>query len=100
MAFTLTSLAFKKEGDLIPKKHTCEGPDLSPPLRWTNGPKGTKSFALIADDPDAPVGTWVHWVIFKLPGETTELTEGLTAHESLSNVARQCRNDFRSVGYG
>ena len=99
MAFALTSLAFK-EGDFIPKKHTCEGPDLSPPLRWTNAPKGTKSIALIADDPDAPVGTWVHWVIFNLPGETTELPEGVPAQETLPNGARQGLNDFRRVGYG
>lgn len=99
MAIALTSLAFK-EGDLIPKKHTCEGPDLSPQLRWTNAPKGTKSFALIADDPDAPVGTWVHWVIFNLPGDTTELPEGVPAQETLPNGAKQGLNDFRRVGYG
>jgi len=99
MAIALTSLAFK-EGDLIPKKHTCEGPDLSPQLRWTNAPKGTKSLALIADDPDAPVGTWVHWVIFNLPGETTELPEGVPAQETLPNGARQGLNDFKRVGYG
>ena len=99
MAIALTSLAFK-EGDLIPKKYTCEGPDLSPQLRWTNAPKGTKSFALIADDPDAPVGTWVHWVIFNLPGETTELPEGVPAQETLPNGAKQGLNDFKRVGYG
>src|SRR5881398_3103520 len=99
MAFALTSLAFK-EGDLIPKKHTCEGPDLSPQLRWTNAPQGTKSFALIADDPDAPVGTWVHWVIFNLPADTKELAEGIATSETLANEAKQGINDFRKVGYG
>ncbi len=99
MAFTLTSPAFK-EGDLIPKKFTCEGPDLSPQLRWGDPPKGTKSLALIADDPDAPVGTWVHWVIFNLPGEATELTEGVPTQETLPNGARQGLNDFKRVGYG
>jgi Raf kinase inhibitor-like YbhB/YbcL family protein len=99
MALELTSPAFR-EGDLIPKKHTCEGPDVSPSLRWTNATKGTKSFALIADDPDAPVGTWVHWVIFNLPRETAELPEGVPAQESLSNGARQGFNDFKRVGYG
>ena len=99
MAFTLTSPAFK-EGDLIPKKFTCEGPDVSPQLRWNDPPKGTKSLALISDDPDAPVGTWVHWVIFNLPGETAELLEGVPTQETLPNGARQGLNDFKRVGYG
>ena len=99
MAFTLTSLAFK-EGDLIPKKHTCEGPDLSPQLRWTNAPQGTKSFALIADDPDAPVGNWTHWVLYDLPAGTASLPEDVPKSEELPNGARQGRNDFRRIGYG
>ena len=59
MPFTLTSTAFQ-EGEIIPSKHTCSGQDVSPPLQWSAPPKGTRSFALIMDDPDAPVGTWVH----------------------------------------
>jgi Raf kinase inhibitor-like YbhB/YbcL family protein len=99
MAFELTSPAFK-EGDLIPKKHTCDGPDASPLLRWSNPPTGTRSLALIADDPDAPVGTWVHWVIFNLPADLRELSEGVPAQETLANGARQGLNDFKRVGYG
>src|SRR5712692_2996421 len=60
MAFELKSSAFKA-GEAIPRKHTCDGQDLSPPLAWTDPPPGTKSFALVCDDPDAPAGTWVHW---------------------------------------
>ena len=99
MAFELTSSAFK-EGELIPKKYTCEGPDASPLLRWGNPPQGTRSFALIADDPDAPVGTWVHWVIFNLPADARELPEGVPTQEALPNGARQGLNDFKRVGYG
>ncbi len=99
MAFELTSSAFK-EGELIPKKYTCEGPDASPLLRWGNPPQGTRSFALIADDPDAPVGTWVHWVIFNLPADARELPEGVPAQDTLPNGARQGLNDFKRVGYG
>jgi Raf kinase inhibitor-like YbhB/YbcL family protein len=99
MALALTSPAFK-EGDLIPKKHTCDGPDLSPQLRWASPPKGPRSFALIADDPDAPAGTWVHWVIFNIPADQPELPEGVPAQEVLPNGARQGLNDFKRVGYG
>ena len=62
MAFTLTSTAFT-DGAAIPVKHTCDGVDVSPPLAWSGAPAGTRSFALIADDPDAPAGSWVHWVV-------------------------------------
>jgi Raf kinase inhibitor-like YbhB/YbcL family protein len=99
MAFQLTSQAFK-EGGLIPKQYTCEGADLSPALRWTDPPRGTRSFALIADDPDAPVGTWVHWVLFNLPESQRDLQEGIPPQETLANGARQGLNDFKRVGYG
>ncbi len=95
----LRSSAFQNGGD-IPRKHTCDGTDLSPPLRWENPPAGTKSLALIADDPDAPVGTWVHWVIYDMPTATTELAEGAPVTETLANGAKQGINDFRKVGYG
>ena len=72
---TLTSSAFRA-GAEIPRKYTCDGSDVSPPLRWQNVPAGTQAFALIADDPDAPGGTWVHWVLYDLPPETIELAEG------------------------
>jgi hypothetical protein len=99
MAMQLSSPAFK-EGDLIPKKHTCEGADLSPQLRWSGPFKSARSFALIADDPDAPVGTWVHWVIFNMPTAQHELPEGVPAEETLPNGVRQGLNDFKRVGYG
>ncbi len=95
----LKSSAFQKGGD-IPRKHTCDGADVSPPLRWENPPSGTKSFALIADDPDAPVGTWVHWVLYDLPPDVKELPEGLPASETLSKGGKQGRNDFKKIGYG
>ena len=99
MAINLTSSAFSSEGT-IPQKFTCDGGDLSPALAWTGAPNSTQSFALIADDPDAPVGTWVHWVLYDLPGNTKGLEEGVEKQEQLSNGARQGRNDFRKIGYG
>ncbi|MFN3477424.1 MAG: YbhB/YbcL family Raf kinase inhibitor-like protein [Candidatus Methylomirabilales bacterium] len=99
MAFELRSPAFQPDQS-IPRKYTCDGPDVSVPLRWTDPPPGTKSFALIADDPDAPMGTWVHWVLYDLPAETRELPEGLPSQERLPNGAKQGLNDFRRVGYG
>lgn len=95
----LRSSAFQSNAG-IPQKYTCDGTDLSPPLRWENPPAGTKSFALIADDPDAPVGTWVHWIIYDLPATTQELREGTPVTETLANGAKQGINDFRKAGYG
>jgi Raf kinase inhibitor-like YbhB/YbcL family protein len=95
----LKSSAFQSGAD-IPRKHTCDGTDLSPPLRWENAPAGAKSLALITDDPDAPVGTWVHWVIYDLPAGSKELAEGIATSENLSSGAKQGINDFRKVGYG
>jgi len=94
----LTSPAFQ-EGGAIPRKHTCDADDVSPQLRWANAPSGTKAFALIADDPDAPGGTWVHWVIYDLPADTKDLAQGTAKTETLSNGAKQGVNDFRRVGY-
>ncbi len=99
MNLRITSSAFA-HGDPIPVKHTCDGEDVSPPLKWGDAPEGTKSFALISDDPDAPVGTWVHWVIYDIPAEVTELPEAVPASEQLDNGARQGRNDFKRIGYG
>lgn len=95
----LKSSAFT-EGANIPRKHTCDAEDISPLLRWDNAPAGTKAFVLIADDPDAPVGTWVHWVIYDLPPETKELAEGTAKTETLEHGTKQGMNDFRRVGYG
>jgi len=99
MSFQIASSAFSN-GETIPKKFTCDGPDLSPPLRWKEPPAATQSLALIADDPDAPVGTWVHWVLYNLPANTHELPEGVDKQERLASGATQGRNDFRRIGYG
>jgi Raf kinase inhibitor-like YbhB/YbcL family protein len=98
-AFAIRSTAFTS-GGTIPEKHACDGPDVSPPLSWTEPPAGTKSLALIMDDPDAPVGTWVHWVLYNLPAATRELSEGIPITETLASGARQGTNDFRKIGYG
>jgi len=99
MNLQLTSPAFV-EGKEIPDQYTCQGKDSSPPLRWTAVPTGAKSLALIADDPDAPVGTWTHWVVFDLPPTTTELVEDTPKSQHLPGGAKQGLNDFRRLGYG
>ena len=99
MAFELTSSGFKNNQG-IPKEYTCDGSDISVPLSWKNAPDGTKSVALIADDPDAPRGTWVHWVIYDIPADARELAAGVAHDESLKNGAKQGKNDFGKVGYG
>ncbi len=95
---SIVSPAFKM-GAVIPKKYTGDGPDVSPPLNWEGVPKDAKSLALISDDPDAPVGTWVHWVIFNIPSTETGLPEGVPKQETLPNGAKQGVNDFRKIGY-
>jgi Raf kinase inhibitor-like YbhB/YbcL family protein len=98
MDIEITSTAFN-EGGMIPTKYTCDGPDISPPLAWSSVPENTMSIALICDDPDTPVGTWVHWVLFNLLPETKELPENLPTREILSNGAKQGRNGSRRIGY-
>jgi len=98
MAFQVSTSAFRN-GDSLPKKFTCDGPDVSPPLSWTDPPAKTKSFAIIADDPDAPGGTWVHWLIYDLPADIRKLPEGLAKNPRLPNGALQGRNDFGKTGY-
>lgn len=102
MAFTLQSPAFAANGG-IPKAHTCEGEDRSPVLRWSDPPPGTRSFALIVDDPDAPDPkaprtTWVHWVLYDLPATATSLPEGIDA-SALPPSTRQGLNDWKRTGY-
>jgi Raf kinase inhibitor-like YbhB/YbcL family protein len=97
--FQVSSPAFS-EGGTIPKKCTCDGPDVSPALSWKDAPANAQAFALTMDDRDAPVGTWVHWVLYNLPANTKELPEGLEKNEQLANGALQGRNDFRKIGYG
>ena len=99
MSLQITCTAFVN-GKPIPEKHTCDGGDVSPPLQWSNAPASTKSFVLIADDPDAPVGTWVHWVLYDLPSTTTALAENTPKTQFLPGGAKQGLNDFRRLGYG
>lgn len=99
MAFELQSSAFASGGE-IPIKHTCDGPDLSPTLRWTDPPANAKSFALIVDDPDAPAGTWVHWVLYGVAATVRELPESVPARDTVAGIGTQGLNDFRKVGYG
>lgn len=99
MKMELKSAAFK-DGGTIPGKFTCDGPDVSPALSWTGIPAEAKSLALICDDPDAPIGTWVHWVIYNIPATASELAEAVPKTEILANGALQGKNDFRKIGYG
>jgi hypothetical protein len=100
MAFSLTSTAFT-EGTTIPVPHTCDGADRSPPLAWTDPPKGTVTFALIADDPDAPAGTWVHWVLCDIPATLSALPENVSKADAPKELggAVQGKNDSRKPGY-
>lgn len=99
MSIQLTSTAFV-DGHAIPAKYTCDDADVSPALAWANVPAGTKSFALIADDPDAPAGIWVHWVVYDLSASTSSLSENVPKSESISGNAKQGLNDFHRFGYG
>jgi Raf kinase inhibitor-like YbhB/YbcL family protein len=99
MKFAIASRGFE-HGATIPRRHTGDGPDLSPALDWTEPPAGTQSFALVADDPDAPAGTWVHWVAYNIPGELRGLDENVPRGPDLDNGMRQGLNDFRKYGYG
>lgn len=95
MSFTLTSPAFV-EGETIPVKYTCDGENSAPPLRWDDAPQA-RSFVLIVDDPDAPGGTFTHWVLYDIPGTQRELPEGLSNVGALGTPGM---NDFSKVGYG
>ena len=99
MSLELKSPDFPTGGN-IPKQFTCDGADISPALEWNAPPAATQSFALIADDPDAPVGTWVHWVAFDLPAKLRALPQNFPKHEQLADGSRQGRNDFGKIGYG
>jgi len=98
MPFVLKTTAFVERGT-IPQKYTCDGADISPELTWAGAPTGTQSVALIAYDPDAPVGTWTHWVIWNIPPEKT-LPDGVAKVETLEEGTRQGKNDFKRIGYG
>jgi Raf kinase inhibitor-like YbhB/YbcL family protein len=103
MALTLTSTAFR-HGEAIPPDYTCDGADRSPPVRWSGRPPGTRTFVLIVDDPDAPDPgapkmTWVHWVLYELPADTSELPAGV-APSDLPAGTREGTNSWKRTGYG
>lgn len=98
MALRLTSPAFA-QGERIPTLHTCEGADISPPLRWDGAPSQTRSFALVCSDPDAPVGTWYHWGIFDIPAGADHLDAGFPTDARVGDIG-QAVTDFRRTGYG
>lgn len=99
MAMTILSPAFGA-GEVIPAEFTCDGLNVSPPLVFKNIPAEAKSLAVIVDDPDAPAGTWVHWIAFNIPPGTNEMARNIPPRKELSNGMRQGMNDFRRIGYG
>ncbi len=98
MAFEISSPAFKN-GEAIPSDFSCDGRDISPALNWTEPPAGTQSLALIMDDPDAPMGTWVHWVLYNIPASTLNLKEGTPPIPQLSDGSLQGKTSAGSNGY-
>ena len=97
-AIKLTSTAFK-EGQPIPRTYTCDGVNISPPLEWSGVPKTAKTVAIICDDPDAPTGTWVHWVLYNLPADNIGIVESMPATEKLAAGGFQGKNDSEKIGY-
>lgn len=95
----LQSSVFINEG-VIPSLYTCDGNNVSPPLSWDDPPEGTSSFALIVEDPDAPKGTFTHWVIYDMPANCRSLLEGITSESTLPDGGKQGKNDFGEVGFG
>lgn len=98
-ALTLSSAAFANEA-AIPPKHSCTDANVSPPLGWQEVPDGVKAFAMVVDDPDAPAGTWVHWVLYDIPGDTRELPVGVPTIERGAGGMKQGKNDFQHIGWG
>ncbi len=98
MSFTISSPDFSNRGTMA-SKFTCDGSDVSPHLVWTDPPAGTQSFALLVDDPDAPVGNWNHWTLWNIPASSRGLPENVAKDERLPDGTMQGRNDFRRSGY-
>ena len=99
MTLKVTSTAFE-DGGMIPAKYTADGEDISPPLAWEGVPEEARSIALINDDPDAPMGTWVHWLVWNIPPDEAILDEDVAPDPELSNGIRQGTTDFGRIGYG
>ena len=97
--FRIESTDFR-EGEPIPKKFTCEGEDLSPHLKWTSPPEGTKSYILIVEDPDAPMGTFVHWILYDISSSLHELSRGAGSGKTVKGGMKQGLTDFGHAGYG
>ncbi len=95
----MTSSAFQ-EGGMIPSRYTCDGEDISPALAWTDPPDETQSLALICDDPDAPMGIWVHWVVYNIPRDARGLVESFSKDKTRPDGTMQGMTDFRRIGYG
>lgn len=95
----LTAGAFQHEG-VIPARHTCDGEDVSPALQWSEPPPGTQQLALICDDPDAPLGVWVHWLVYNIPATARSFPENVPKDRELADGMLQGRNDFGRFGYG
>jgi Raf kinase inhibitor-like YbhB/YbcL family protein len=95
----LSSDAFE-HGQEIPKKFSCDGEDVSPPLAWEDPPEGTRAFALICDDPDAPIKTFTHWLVYDLPADRRALPQSLTKSETVLGGGTQGKNSFGRLGYG
>jgi hypothetical protein len=94
----IKSPSFKQE-EMIPAKYTCDGQNISPPLSWSGAPEKTKSFALICDDPDAPVGLWVHWVLFDIPATVNALPENVSRSEEITGLGKNGKNTSKRFGY-
>lgn len=94
----ITSSSFNHEG-MIPAKYTCDGQNISPPLSWSQAPEKVKSFALICDDPDAPAGIWVHWVLFDLPANVNTLPEKVSRQEEIAGLGKNGKNTSGRYGY-
>lgn len=99
MKISVLSSAFT-EGGMIPRQFTCDGANISPAISWSTLPEGTKSIAIIADDPDAPAGTWVHWLLYNLPPDLKGLPENIPAKETLASGGMHGMTDFHRIGYG
>lgn len=99
MSLKLESPVFSEENP-IPSRYTCDSQNISPPLQWSDVPAGTRSFALIVDDPDAPSKTWVHWVLYDIPETQRKLEENIPPNQQLDSGATHGINDFNKYGYG
>jgi Raf kinase inhibitor-like YbhB/YbcL family protein len=99
LKLTITSAAFE-QGGMIPKKYTGDAENISPPLAWSEIPGQAKSLALIVDDPDAPSGDWVHWVVYNMPATMKEMPEDIGPDERVPGIGIQGKNDFGKIGWG